>query len=440
MKRLIFLFALVFGIILLSGCTYPQLPFGGEEKKPNLLPEIKAYSDLQEVYSNDSIWVYVEIKNPNPTTPGAEEEYTYNINCTLKSAGLFEVMEAKGGAPTLKPTQATTYQYLLKAPIVSVRTPTKVIFEVSFEKTSHFYFSALFIDENYKKELEIAGKKIPKGQRYFSFSDNLINLNLELNKDYYLARKDRVYGNIKYSSSFEEIEVESLRIWYFDKTGKKHKVEVMDCDRITKTCSFSLPSEEVSKSFEKKYEIEVRYKVKKTVSLDFEILEERIEKSPKEIPEEVPEEVPEEEVPSLATPSSDEFYIIELSKSSLEKKRINISLWDVATSKENVNYWTTPGPPGSGRGLSEEYDYPVAYIDFYEVKKEVGYAKFKGYYKKKITEDYWLQASWYEFQKPGLTNFDVHLVLTKEKYYCMKEKPLKGDHIDKGICIHYSPK
>ena len=432
MKRLISLFTLVFGIILFSGCTYLELPFGGDEKKPNLLPIIKAYSDLQEVYSNDSIWVYVEIKNPNPTTPGAEEEYTYDINCTLKSAGLFEVMETKGGAPTLKPTQATTYQYLLKAPVVSVRTPTKVIFEVSFEKTSHFYFSALFIDENYKKELEIAGKKIPKGQRYFSFSDNLINLNLELNKDYYLARKDRVYGNIRYNSGFEEIEVESLRILYFDKTGKKRKVEVKDCDRITKTCSFSLPPEEVSQSFEKKYEIEVRYKVKKTVSLDFEILEERIEKPP----EEIPEEVPEEEVPSLTAPSSDKFYIIELSKSSLEKKRINISLWDVATSEENVNYWTDPS---LGGGLSKEYDYPIAYIDFYEVKKEVGYAKFKGYYKRKITEDYWLQASWYEFQHPGLISSDVHLVLTQEKYYCMKEKPLKGDHIDKGICIHYSP-
>jgi len=434
MKRLIFLSILVFGIILLSGCTY--LPFfpGENEKKPNLLPVINAHSDLQEVYSNDTIWVYVDIKNPNPTTPGAEEEYTYNINCTLKSAGLFEVMEAKGGATTLKPTQATTYQYLLKAPIVSVRTPTKVIFEVSFEKTSHFYFSALFIDENYKKELEIAGKKIPKGQRYFSFSDNLINLNLELNKDYYLAGKDRVYGNIKYSSGFEEIEVESLRIWYFDKTGKKHKVEVMDCDRITKTCSFSLPSEEVSQSFEKKYEIEVRYKVKKTVSLDFEILEERIEKPP----EEVPEEAPEEEVPNLTVPSPDEFYIIELSKSSLEKKRINISLWDVATSKENVNYWTSSG-------YSKNYSYVAAYVEIFWVSEKVGDFKFKGYYRRELSSENWLQATWYNYQTylqyPEERNLlEVHISPVQEKYYCMNEKPLRGLWIDKGICIHYSPK
>ena len=273
--RLAILYAMVLVIILLSGCTY--FPFWEEKKeKQNLLPIINAHSDLQEVKSNEGVWVYIDIENPNPTTPGMEEEYTYKIDCNLKSPGLFKVEEEEKGENILKPKEKTTYSYFLIAPEVSVKTPSKVIFEISFEKTSHFYFSTVFVNEDYKKQLEIAGKKIPRGQRYFSLSDNLVNLDIELNKDYYTASKDKVYGNIKYNSPFEDIEIKNIAIYYFDKYGNRNKIEVKDsCDNITKTCSFALPTIETTTSFEKKYEIEINYVVKKTVSLDFWISEEK---------------------------------------------------------------------------------------------------------------------------------------------------------------------
>ena len=172
MRKLIFII-LTF-LVFLSGCTIPWLDGNGDPQPVQPL-SISLTSDLTNVNSLDMTYMYLTFDN-------LDENEEYTVGAKIMNPGLFDI---SGSFEDIKLSQQQekTLEYRLKAPKVETETPTIVSVETTISKNFEFYLPILFADSGYLKQQEIAGNPVSKKPKTYSFSDNMVNVVVELNKE-----------------------------------------------------------------------------------------------------------------------------------------------------------------------------------------------------------------------------------------------------------------
>ncbi len=253
MKKFILL--LLVGLIFLSGCTIPPFPddSGVEPTKPL---SISLSSDQSNVNSRDITYMYLTFDN-------LDENEEYGISAKIMNPGLFDI---SGSFENIKLSklQKKNLEFELKARKVSAETPTTVSVETTVSKDFEFYLPILFADSGYLKQQEVAGKPVQKRPKTYSFSDNLVNVDIELNKEPPIETKDgegRAYANVKVTPIGNGIL-------------KLEDVDGSSCEinKLQKTASCTFTSGYVKNVEEKNFEIKINYDYKETKSLRFTIL------------------------------------------------------------------------------------------------------------------------------------------------------------------------
>ena len=266
MKKFIFLF--LFLIVFLSGCTIPYFPnsSGIEPTKPLT---ISLSSDLTRVKSQDITYLYLILDN-------LDKKEKYKVSAKIINSGLFDIPESYKETE-LSGLQKKTLEFKLKAPNVSAETPSKVSVETTISKDFVFYLPILFADSEYLRECETRGEPVQKRQKTYSFSDNLVKVVVELNKEPPIDT-GVAYANIKITPLGNGIlEFNSISVG-----------EGASCEEINKysnsvSCEFH--SGYVKDIEEKKFEVKIKYDYKEIKSLSFTILPEVAEYVP---PSEIP--------------------------------------------------------------------------------------------------------------------------------------------------------
>ncbi len=250
MKKFILL--LLVGLIFLSGCTIPPFPddSGVEPTKPL---SISLSSDQSNVNSRDITYMYLTFDN-------LDENEEYGISAKIMNPGLFDI---SGSFEDIKLSklQKKNLEFELKAPNVSAETPTTVSVETTVSKDFEFYLPILFADSGYLKQQEVAGKPVQKRPKTYSFSDNLVNVDIELNKEPPVTT-GTTYANIKVHPKGSG-RLDSLRLSAKGGSCEMNKLQ------SSASCSFSGSARTLE---EKKFEVSVNYDYKETKSLRFTIL------------------------------------------------------------------------------------------------------------------------------------------------------------------------
>ncbi|HDI06618.1 MAG TPA: hypothetical protein ENF39_01270 [Candidatus Aenigmarchaeota archaeon] len=253
MKKFIFLF--LFLIVFLSGCTIPYFP-NSSGIKPTKPMTISLSSDLTNVKSQDITYLYLILDN-------LDEKEKYKVSAKIMNPGLFDIPESYKETE-LSGLQKKTLEFKLEAPKVEVETPSKVSVETTISKEFVFYLPILFADSEYLRERETRGEPVQKRQKIYSFSDNLVNMVVKLNKEPPIDT-EVAYANIKIVPLGEGIlEFDSISV----EGGAS-------CEKINKYsnsvfCEFH--SGNVKDMKEKKFEIKIKYDYKEIKSLNFRIL------------------------------------------------------------------------------------------------------------------------------------------------------------------------
>jgi len=255
MRNFIFLF--LFLIVFLSGCTIPYFPnsSGIEPTKPLT---ISLSSDLTRVKSQDITYLYLILDN-------LDKKEKYKVSAKIINSGLFNIPETYKETE-LSGLQKKNLEFKLKAPKVEAETPSKVSVETTISKDFVFYLPILFADSEYLRECETRGEPVQKRQKTYSFSDNLIRVVVELNKEPPIDT-GVAYANIKITPLGNGIlEFNSISVG-----------EGASCEEINKysnsvSCEFH--SGYVKDIEEKKFEVKIKYDYKEIKSLSFTILPE----------------------------------------------------------------------------------------------------------------------------------------------------------------------
>ena len=250
MKKFILLL-LVF-LIFLSGCT---LPFIDNQTPRQIQPLIITLSsDLINVRSGDFTNLYLTFDNLN-------EKEGYNVSAKIMDSGIFTPLDSFGDEE-IEGLQKKTLEVKLGAPEVSTDIPSKVSVEFQIHKNSNFYVPILFSDREYELEQELAGHPIQKQPKTYSFSDQLVNVNIELNKNPPIDT-GVAWGNIKLTPKGNGI-LKFISIYGDD----------IMCDEInnftnTVSCAFSGDADQLE---EINFDMEIEYEYKEIRYLNFMIL------------------------------------------------------------------------------------------------------------------------------------------------------------------------
>ncbi len=252
MKKFILL--LLVGLIFLSGCTIPPFPddSGVEPTKPL---SISLSSDQSNVNSRDITYMYLTFDN-------LDENEEYGISAKIMNPGLFDI---SGSFENIKLSklQKKNLEFELKARKVSAETPTTVSVETTVSKDFEFYLPILFADSGYLKQQEVAGKPVQKRPKTYSFSDNLVNVDIELNKE----------PPVTTGTTYANVKVYPKGSGRLDSLGLSAKGGSCEMNKLqsSASCSFSGSARTLE---EKKFEVSVNYDYKETKSLRFTILPE----------------------------------------------------------------------------------------------------------------------------------------------------------------------
>jgi len=261
MKRILFILVLLF---LVSGCTY--LEEYQDNRKQEIPLSIQLSSDISTVKSGNFCYLYLTLDNLN-------EEEKYSITAKIVNSGLFVISELTKTVE-LERLSKKTLEWKLDAPNIDVDTNTQVVVETTISKTFKFKLPILFANEEYLRKKEIGRERL-SGSRRYHFSDSLVSVSIELNKEPPIS--GLAYGNIKVSPR------------------KSGILDVISISSPNADCNFDKELNSASCKFfsdtnslkEIIYEIEVEYKYSELLKEDF-----LIEKSEEEIPTSEPPEQP----------------------------------------------------------------------------------------------------------------------------------------------------
>jgi len=253
MKKFIFLF--LFLIVFLSGCIIPYFP-NSSKIEPTKPLTISLSSDLTRVKSLDITYLYLTLDN-------LDEKEEYKISAKIMNPGLFEIPESYKETE-LSGLQKKTLEFKLKAPNVSAETPSKVSVETTISKDFVFYLPILFADSEYLRERETRGEPVQKRQKIHSFSDNLVNIVVKLNKEPPIDT-GVAYANIK-------IVPLGKGILEFDSINVKGDASCEKINKYSNSVFCEFHSGNVDDMKEKKFEIKIKYDYKEIKSLSFRIL------------------------------------------------------------------------------------------------------------------------------------------------------------------------
>jgi len=248
MRKILLFLAIV---IFLSGCT---LPFIGEPQNPSPEPIIiNLDSELRDVKSNDTTILYLILDN-------LDKDEEYEVEATIINPGFFSVLSSPNKIK-ISGLDKKVMEWDLQAQSVPKETNTEVSVEIKISKRFEFDLPIYFANPLYLREMEQLGKPIPRKPKSYSFSDNLIYVNAELNKQPPID-SGVVYVNFKLNPKNGFIES-------FDLMASSGKCE-LDSHKKVASCEFKVSN--VEKIEERRFKIIVDYTIKMTKSLDFTIL------------------------------------------------------------------------------------------------------------------------------------------------------------------------
>jgi hypothetical protein len=249
MKKILFLLAIT---IFLSGCSLPPLNESLDQPPEPIF--IKLESDLTNVKSNDITFLYLILDN-------LDKDEEYDVEAKIINPGVFSVLSSPSKT-TISSLEKKTLEWELKASSVPKETNSQVSVEIKISKTFEFSLPITFANPLYLREKEQAGTPIPKKPKSYSFSDSLIYINVELNKEPPIDN-NVIYANLKLNPKVGFIESFSLTA---------RDAESCDLDNYNKAASCKFKVDNVEKIEERKFRIEVNYVVKIVKSLEFVIL------------------------------------------------------------------------------------------------------------------------------------------------------------------------
>jgi len=243
----------------LSGCTIPYFhnSSGIEPTKPLT---ISLSSDLTRVKSQNITYLYLILDN-------LDEKEKYKVSAKIMNPGLFDIPESYKETE-LSGLQKKTLEFKLEAPNVSAETPSKVSVETTISKDFVFYLPILFADSEYLRERETRGEPVQKRQKTYSFSDNLVNIVVELNKEPPIEIKEgrgTAYANIK-------ITPLGNGILEFDSISVEGDASCEEINKYSNSVFCEFHSSKVRDMKEKKFEVKIKYDYKEIKSLSFRIL------------------------------------------------------------------------------------------------------------------------------------------------------------------------
>ena len=254
-------------LIFLSGCTTPYFSDSSGNRLIRPL-SISLESDLTNVRSNDTTYLYLVLDNPDE-----EEEYT--VSAKIMNPGLFNILDSFEDVK-LYGQQKKTLEFRLRAPKVETETHTMVSVETTISKNFKFYLPILFADYDYLRKKETSGHPVPKKQKSYSFSDSFVKVVVTLNKEPPIDA-NAAYANIMVSPLEGGIlKLKNIKV-------DKGVCEINEPQNTSAFCSF-YGGIVTSGLEEKKFEMEIEYINKQTKSLSFTILPEVSIYVPPEIP------------------------------------------------------------------------------------------------------------------------------------------------------------
>ena len=248
MKKVLYILIL---IIFLSGCSIP--PFDGTKNPPPKPISINLESELTNVKSNDTTILYLIFDN-------LDKNEEYDVEATIINPGFFSVLSSPKKTK-ISGLDKKILEWSLQAQSVPKETNTEISVEIKISKRFEFDLPIYFANPLYLRKMEQLGKPVPKKSKSYSFSDNLIYIDAELNKEPPIDG-DTVYVNFKLSPKMGFMES-------FNLIATNGRCE-LDSYEKTASCKFEVSN--VEKIEEKKFKISVDYVVKIVKSLDFTIL------------------------------------------------------------------------------------------------------------------------------------------------------------------------
>jgi hypothetical protein len=261
MKKLILL--LLISIIFLSGCI--------NDNETTVEPlKITLDSDLTTVRSNDTTYLYLTLDN-------LDKDEEYNIDTKVMNTGILEVLEYPKST-TLAGLEKKTLEWRLGTPIVSTETTSSVGIEVHISKKYTFKLPIIFANPDYLKKREQGGNPVPKKPKTYTFSDNLVSVTVNLNKEPPIDSDKTAYANIEAVPKIGTLKLIALST----DEGKCEK------DKFNRgSCQFWVNPKNVNEIQEKRFSVTLEYEIKSTMSVDFTILPEIGEgATPSNVPEE----------------------------------------------------------------------------------------------------------------------------------------------------------
>ncbi|RLJ00784.1 MAG: hypothetical protein DRP06_01110 [Candidatus Aenigmatarchaeota archaeon] len=238
-------------LVCLSGCTNPF-----EDQTPRQIQPliITLASDLTTLKSGEETCLYLTFDN-------LDEKEEYEISGRIMDGGIFIVSDSFDDEELIG-LQKKTLELEIGAPEVNADIPSRISAEVQVIKISNFHIPILFADREYEIEQEIAGQPIQKQPKTYSFSDRLVNVEIELNKNPPIDT-GAAWGTIKLTPRRNGVlDFDSI---YGD--------DIM-CEEIneftnTVSCTFSGDADQLE---EMNFEMEIKYKYREIKYLDFMIL------------------------------------------------------------------------------------------------------------------------------------------------------------------------
>ncbi len=249
----------MFALVFISGCTL------WEPSSNNIEPlTISLESDLTDVKSDDTTYLYLVLDN-------LDKNEEYDIETNIMSPGMFDVTEGPSDTE-LSGLQKETLEWKLSAPSVDKEISSTVSVETSISREFEFYVPIKFGEPDYLRKREQGGNPIPKDPKTYPFSDNLVSINVELNKNPPFEvpsfEEGAAYANMEVNSKVGGILNLTSVSLNLNNEILNNKCEIDTSDTIS--CEF--PSGHVNKIEEKRFKITLNYDVKIIKSKSFMIL------------------------------------------------------------------------------------------------------------------------------------------------------------------------
>ncbi|MBN2094925.1 MAG: hypothetical protein JW727_02660 [Candidatus Aenigmarchaeota archaeon] len=254
----ILMFSMV-ALVFLSGCTADP----GNNTDP-YRGVMNAYllSELERVRGGD--YTVLDLVVENPSSYDLYTEDRYDVTAKISSLGLFDTSsETKEQTADMRGVRKKTFSWKLVAPDdLAAQADTTVRVRLQVERTATFTMPPIiFADQEYATSREVAGNPIPKGSTQVVFSDNFVDVYVDLNQAPPITT-DSVHGNVKFVPKGNGlIDIGSISM---------PKGTCRDIDKVAKTasCEFKAnPDTMVEETFQMKISYTYKLDLEKSLAI-----------------------------------------------------------------------------------------------------------------------------------------------------------------------------